>query len=186
MAEAVPGFIEVYWGSGWTPEDHSKAQDPSGYMQCWKKRLQTALQTRAGRVNSHGTQYVLLDDAQATYWDLGFWIDFIKPAQNTRLNRRVVLFCRYSNPSTSNGQGHLPVIGPFATISIQPPKQTQMDGPTLLLTRNEYNELLRNWRDPLLLDERLRTAIYDWTSGHAGAIHCVLDHISKQVGYTTL
>jgi hypothetical protein len=183
LAEEAPGTIEVYWGSAWPSEEMNAKTEAILGLQTWRDRLDRVLGRTVDQNDRSVTHYVLLDEGQATYWDLAFWNEFIKSAQNVIDNCRIVLFCVFGNSVTSTPQGTRPMINEEARISIRPPKQSQKEQPTLLFTRNEYDEMLRKRGYFQHLDEPLQTAIYDWTSGHSGAVYAMYQRLSQNVGY---
>jgi hypothetical protein len=52
----------------------------------------------------------------------------------------------------------------------------------LLLDRKEYNGVLNRFKDKqLLLDEELKTFIFEFTAGHVGAVRAMFAYIVKTV-----
>jgi hypothetical protein len=57
--------------------------------------------------------------------------------------------------------------------------------PGLLLTRQEYNEVVMLCENPVFLDDELQELIFSWTEGHVGAICEILKLIYTKVSYCT-
>lgn len=169
-------------------------RDRGRYRQEWEDRL-TEVTGWPGFTEREVKRYILLDESQTTYWDNGFWNEFIKLIQEPSFGVRLVLFCSYERgfaPDLRNWRTTPPFIGGRACIFLQPRMIWDDEPfPGLLLTRAEYDEVVTkrakilrlqcNLPACLQLGEDLKAAIYDWTSGHVGAVISVLETTLKQV-----
>ena len=129
--------------------------------------------------------YILFDEAQDTYEDKFLWNDFFKGVGDGGYSRyRVILFCSYGCPSAR------PVIYSIGTpleltdearISLRP--RNALGVPIgLLLNRFEFDEVVSLFSAPLNLNLHpdLTNLIFEWTSGHVGAVIKMLEVISQK------
>lgn len=69
--------IEVYWGTRWIPQEIAQREDLTGHTHLGNRRLHKVVPE--WRYPEAGvTSYLILDEGQTTYWDEGFWLDFVK------------------------------------------------------------------------------------------------------------
>ena len=144
-------------------------------------------ETRLGNLGWSGwpkgstRQYILIDEAQDSYWDKEFWNDFLEGVRGTYKGIRVILFCSYGN--LSNRPNAHPSFTPLnipsvACVSLRPQNASEIG---LLLTRGEYDDLLGNHPKVLKFDDDLKCAIYEWTAGHVGAVEALIGIILHTV-----
>jgi len=118
------------------------------------------------------------------------WNSLFKDIENT--DYFIVLFSSYGSPTgrqviiqlqdslqdkTRRVKGTPVVIREAARVSLHP----KDDRIGLLLTREEFQEVVERYEDGLLLDDELKSLIFRWTGGHAGAVSEILHIISQQV-----
>ncbi|KAG8999525.1 hypothetical protein FRB94_006124 [Tulasnella sp. JGI-2019a] len=115
-------------------------------------------------------RYILFDEAQSSYWDRSLWNDYFKTIMYRGTSIRLVLFCIHDNPSYR--PYHLLELAARITLRL-----TSTSDIGLLLTRPEYNELLKKSPKRIHFVEDLKDAIYEWTAGHVGAVVSVLLYI---------
>ena len=145
----------------------------------WEERLER--RGWKGWPKAGTRQYILIDEAQDSYWDEDFWNDFLKQLQGFDKGTRAILFCSYGSPSArpNDHAAFTPLsIGAVARVSLRP---QSTDDIGLLLTREEYEELLRKHPKVLAFDEGLKSAIYEWTAGHVGAVYVLIEFILDEV-----
>ncbi|TDL19522.1 hypothetical protein BD410DRAFT_842059 [Rickenella mellea] len=130
--------------------------------------------------------YILFDNGHQTYWDGGLWEYFIKDQVQSGFLYRAVLFCGYGNPSNRPvwySGGAPPVIGPWSRVSLRRQNERGGDddeeGVGLLLSRPEFDEYMANLKY-FPLDSRFRDMVYEWTTGHAGAIDAIWQIIKSE------
>ncbi|TDL14323.1 hypothetical protein BD410DRAFT_797248 [Rickenella mellea] len=130
--------------------------------------------------------YILFDNGHQTYWDGGLWEYFIKDQVQSGFLYRAVLFCGYGNPSNRPvwySGGVPPVVGPWSRVSLRRQNECGDDddeeGIGLLLSRPEFDEYMANFKC-FPLDSRFRDMVYEWTTGHAGAIDAIWQIIKSQ------
>jgi hypothetical protein len=122
--------------------------------------------------------YLLFNDAQDTYEDEDLWNGFLKDIRG--MNWHVVLFCSYGSPEghvVEHTRGTPLNLRNSARMSLRP----QDEIPGLLLTRDEYNDVVRRLEDPVNLDQELHDLIFYWTEGHVGAVEDMFEMISHKV-----
>ncbi|KAF9531360.1 hypothetical protein CPB83DRAFT_904486 [Crepidotus variabilis] len=96
-------------------------------------------------------RYLIIDEAQDTYGSL----------------TRPVNYTRYTPMA----------LPPNARVSLRPRDASDLG---LLLTREEYDEMLPNYEKKIVFDQELQTAVYEWTAGHVGAIVFLLKFILRK------
>ncbi|KDQ11029.1 hypothetical protein BOTBODRAFT_470384 [Botryobasidium botryosum FD-172 SS1] len=129
--------------------------------------------------------YLLIDEAQTSYWDMELWSNFLKFHQGSGSRGRVVLFCSYGSPSpmpvvfTNIAPIYLP---PVARVSF---RASQPSGAGLLLTHPEYEDFLRRQKKVFALDEDFKSLLYQWTRGHVGVLdsllRCLISDHAEQI-----
>jgi hypothetical protein len=112
-------------------------------------------------------EVLIVDEAQLSYWDKGFWLTFIK-AINENTPYMVILFASYG----SAGRNLLTELTPLFVKDCQHVGLTR--GPTedsvgVSLTREEMEGLVKKSFPNHRLDDSLLDYVYSLTSGHVGA-----------------
>jgi hypothetical protein len=124
-----------------------------------------------------GITFLLLDDGHDSYDDFVLWSIFLKSVHDGIYPQyRVILFCSYGSPTSrpvSYNIGTQLVLRDAALISLWPGERSI----GLLLNRPEFDELVLRFKHPLKLHPHLLDLIFDWTTGHAGAVHEMLEQI---------
>ncbi|KAG9025640.1 hypothetical protein FRB95_009937 [Tulasnella sp. JGI-2019a] len=157
--------VEVFYYGSWPSEKDVRYHN-------WQMRLQT---DKPWTVSPPGmTRYVLIDEAQSTYWDIPLWNELFKTAQRLHGSLKVVLFCSYGSPGVKPVDYPAPegtplTLPPESRVSLRP----SASGIGLCFTRAEYNEfcqLASMRQNRIVLAQDLMDALYTWTSGHVGMI----------------
>jgi len=133
-------------------------------------------------MQSSSAQYLIIDEGQSSYWDQGFYMEFIKYIE-PYVPCRVVIFVGYgsvTNQVDFEGGGTYDttpiVIPPCQRITLRPSDDNPLG---LLLGQDEYQEMYEKFYPPIQLEDELRRSIYHITDGHAGAIHDLFILISR-------
>ncbi|KAF8416586.1 hypothetical protein EV426DRAFT_685726, partial [Tirmania nivea] len=125
--------------------------------------------------------FLLVDEAQSTYWDDQFWSGFIKEvAQGSWAGGKhyVVLFSSYGSVSLPDAITP-PYLGPEKTVSLRSDPNDPHPVALLLNPEEFIDALERKAKDPRLnlplkYTEQVATALYHATQGHAGALHSLI------------
>ena len=124
--------------------------------------------------------YILIDNAQDTYWDIELWETFFKDQQQYSDGYRIVLFCSYGSPSArivSYEYGSPPVVWPRISLL---PSWIFPEPVGLLLNREEFDDVVsRSQR--VKVDPGLQDFFFDSTAGHVGAVISMLEILSRNV-----
>ncbi|TDL19517.1 hypothetical protein BD410DRAFT_752188 [Rickenella mellea] len=130
--------------------------------------------------------FILFDNAHQTYWDSDLWEYFFKDWVLPGASYRVVLFCGYGSPSKQPvlySGGTPPVLGPSSRISLwhrnEHGNEDDNEGFGLLLSRPEFDEYLANFTE-FPLDPAFQDLVYEWTTGHAGAVEGIWHIVKNQ------
>ena len=123
---------------------------------------------------------LIIDESQASYDDLRFWANFVKPVADKRNGPMIALFGSYGSPSQGPGRKITPMR--FAIeqrMSIRPLK----DGIQLSIffTRQEFEDAIRLVRDqsgvggqPFILSTGCIEHLWHYSNGHPGGIMALL------------
>jgi len=120
---------------------------------------------------------LIIDEAQATYTDAPLW-HFLKNVTSYSYER-VILFCRYGNPTPQRDIVVRTIINEDQLISMRPMNELRF-GCTpvgLLLAEDEFEDLVSNWCLRSNLDDSLLNTIFKLTAGHIGGIVGFIDVI---------
>lgn len=127
--------------------------------------------------------FLLLDDAQDTYWDKLLWIDFLKEVHGGMSTYRVALFCSYGSYTsrTFDSPGTSFKLRAAACFSLRPSIGSSYG---ILYSHKDFFQVVKRF-DPVFakLDKKLLERIYEWTAGHAGAVFELL-HFIQEVSIT--
>lgn len=124
---------------------------------------------------------LLIDEAQSSYWDLGFWSEFVKGlAQGTwsgASQPHLVMFAAYGSASSLNTVTP-PYLSSAQNISLRPDPHSQ--SPVgLLLDEGEFRDALArkaaSKKPPMLYDKHVCKMLFGITQGHAGAMGSLVD-----------
>ncbi|KAF8448180.1 hypothetical protein BDZ91DRAFT_787040 [Kalaharituber pfeilii] len=150
------------------------------------QRWRTYLNHHAGWDTDVKKYYLLIDEAQMTYHDTVFWNDYIKPIDRTTA-------LPGPNPlelPRANRQTPL-TINPEQRISLQPRPSEYDEGLGLLLTYDEYCDVVALWNQarerPLNIHESLLSGLWHFTQGHAGVVaqhHALRTHVQQNRSLT--
>ncbi|KAG9035115.1 hypothetical protein FRB95_011982 [Tulasnella sp. JGI-2019a] len=158
--------VEVFYYGSYPSEQDSRYHN-------WRMRLQT----EEGWTNHpppNTTRYVLIHEAQSTYWDIPLWNKRSKTVQQMDSTTKVALFCSYGSPDIRPNRypverGACLTLGPKSRVSLK----ASASGIGLYLTHAEYEEfcqLAPMRRNKIILTQDLMDALYQWTAGHVGMI----------------
>lgn len=131
--------------------------------------------------------YLLFDNGEGTYWDITLWDFFFKRHQDFK-DYRIILFCSYgsagSQPLRYN-PGTPMLLHPAARVSLVCDDEPgdQFGKVQLLLSPNEFDELIERRRPEFIVADDLQAQIYSWTGGHAGAVADILAIIFREVSF---
>ncbi|KAF8457045.1 hypothetical protein BDZ91DRAFT_786064 [Kalaharituber pfeilii] len=153
-----------------------------------RQRWRTYLNYHAGWDTDVKKYYLLIDEAQMTYHDTVFWNDYIKPIDRSSTTY-VIMFSSYGSPGANplelpraNRQTAL-TINPEQRISLQPRPSEYDEGLGLLLTYDEYCDVVALWNQargrPLNIHESLLSGLWHFTQGHAGVVHLLLNQVAQ-------
>jgi hypothetical protein len=132
---------------------------------------------------------ILIDEAQATYGDNGFWNELIKDISGgIQYNIRLCLFCSYGSPSQGlpfkeNPYRTTPVdFAPNQRISLTPSGEPGTPPIGLFYNRDEFENVVTILcsSDPVerySIDSDAEEYIFDFTSGHPGAVRSILHYL---------
>jgi len=182
---------------GWDREDVTKATGWEAYLQ--------------KKTGIHGNTwltykaYLLLDEAQVSYWDSELWTNFFKKIRPLVDHPFIILFSSYG--STGSGfkgfEEHLNTPMVFSSgqqISLRPEESIDADQPIyirsiegsklhtcravgLLLEKNEAINVLTQYttcmQPSLALSEDLKIELFLISNGHAGLLIDLVDMISR-------
>jgi energy-coupling factor transporter ATP-binding protein EcfA2 len=130
--------------------------------------------------------FYLIDEGHTSYWDQDLWKDFKDDFQsNTVINAPyAVLFCSYSEDLRKIHSFTPPSLKAakltLAHITSPPNGAEDMTPVGLLLDWGEYLGVLDRFTDKkLLLDDKLKNFIFDFTAGHVGAVKAMFEYMIK-------
>lgn len=111
---------------------------------------------------------LIIDEAQLSYWDIAFWLGFIKPI-NSSTPYMVILFASYGSASRNLLSRATPLIvqkGQHVGLARGPNSSIG-----LLLTREEMEGVVEKSFPNHHFDVSLLDYVYSLTSGHVGACY---------------
>lgn len=130
---------------------------------------------------STGLAFLLFDEAQDSYEDAVLWNTFFKGVSGgLYAHYRVILFCSYGSPSSRPVRHRIGAplaLRNAARIGLWPRDRSI----GILFKRSEFDEVVSRFNRPLNLHPDLQDLIFEWTTGHAGAVVEILRLISYQV-----
>jgi hypothetical protein len=140
--------------------------------------------------NHNGPNIIIIDEAQLTYWDIEFWINFLKPIAPSSSDR-IILFASYGSPTGYvTEEGALAYIPDHRRVSLWP--VDHKDGITpagLFLTAEEFTDVVVKAYPTGPFEEDFLDYVLLFTAGHVGAVtdllaavraHSVRLHIKQQ------
>ncbi|PYI26287.1 hypothetical protein BP00DRAFT_430457 [Aspergillus indologenus CBS 114.80] len=159
----------------------------------WARYLQQQLGTHGRRLITH-PGFLLLDEAQQTYWNTQLWTDLFKSITGSSAVKIVVFAC-YGSPGAEPGRatttmrelpGQTPMVfHPHQQISLRP-EETEETAPRwkpvgLLLDEIEAHEILDRYVPNTVSDganiltEELKHGLFLVSGGHAGLLVSLAD-----------
>jgi hypothetical protein len=143
-----------------------------------------------------GPNIIIIDEAQLTYWDIGFWNSFLKQIIPISSNR-VILFASYGSPTGTVTEDGTPMIIPdHSRVDLRPIDHGDGITPAgLFLTTDEFADVVGK-RDPKQrFEKEFLDYVFRVTAGHVGAVtdllwivsaHDVSLHIKLQHSLTII
>ncbi len=128
----------------------------------------------------------VFDEAQLSYHDHEFWVDYLKPVATSphKYSPHVIMFSSYGSPGTFAHEllGSAPVpLRPEQRVSVRPLKSNNGRA-SLYFNQAEFEDaverfsnLRTNDYEQYCLDPALRQYLFDFTSGHPAAVRMVLE-----------
>ncbi|PVF98672.1 hypothetical protein CPB86DRAFT_797119 [Serendipita vermifera] len=113
---------------------------------------------------------VIIDDAQETYRCTQFWNNYLKTIDDQHLDR-VILFASYSSA--------------MGGVS-QEVKGNGIGSAGILLTREEFDDMVVRAYSTHRFDEQYLNFIFDFTTGHVGAVKDMLKIVTVDESYKNL
>jgi hypothetical protein len=130
---------------------------------------------------------IIIDEAQSTYWDFGFWNSFLKSLYITSPNR-VILFASYGSPHRRMSVEGTPFqIPDEQRVSLRPVDHRDEIPPVgLFLMREEFNDMVKKSATRFKAD--FLDYVFHITAGHTGAVKDLLrvveaDGVSLRINY---
>ncbi|KAK7683072.1 hypothetical protein QCA50_013745 [Cerrena zonata] len=141
-------------------------------------------QTQIRNLNFEGIApqptWVLMDEAQETYWDVELWTDFRNPRGQQVY---FVLFAAYGTTWSEDTHLSDPMyIAEDSRVSLEP---TKLVDHCLRFTRQEFEEFIINRQAAASfpeIDSDLRSWMYDLSGGHVGSLDVIarlIEEVSK-------
>jgi len=124
----------------------------------------------------NGPNTLIIDEAQLTYWDTGFWNSYLK-AINDRSRDRIILFVSWASPTSRvSVKGPTPIVVPATqSINLRPTNHLDHLPPVgLLLSKAEFNEMVDTAFPDGRFTAKFLDHVFHLTAGHAGAVNEVL------------
>lgn len=180
----------VYVMTGWDKEDVYKAGG-------WKPYLEQKTGI-GGNTWPVARAYLLLDEAQESYWDTTLWSEFFKsiiPFQNPE-SPYVILFASYGSP----GRGYagfyeskyfkMPMeLGPQQVLSMRPEESFTTDSKpadsngqncfSLLLGEEEAVDVMKRSNCSLPLSSELMEELFSISDGHVGCLAALVGLLDR-------
>jgi hypothetical protein len=130
-----------------------------------------------------GRVYFLLDEGQLTYPNVDLWNSWFKGLKDGECYR-VVIFCSYGSSSAralNYSNGTPDKLPPERRIQLWPSAET---GVGLLLTREEFDLMVKSRVPRIHLTDELCDVLFSWTAGYAGIVDHFIDSIKNKVSYS--
>ena len=132
--------------------------------------------------------YLLFDNGEGTYWDVTLWDFFFKRHRDFH-KYRILLFCSYGSAASQPlcyNPGTPMFLDPAARVSLVCDDEPgdEFGKVELLLSPNEFDELIGRRRHEFTVADDLQTLIYSWTGGHAGAVADILTILFREVCFS--
>lgn len=129
--------------------------------------------TAAPNYNLDGSNTIIIDEAQLTYWDFGFWNNFLKSISPVSSNR-IILFGSYGSPTVRAPLTkmvtpyHLP---DCQRVDLRPVDHKDNIPPAgLLLLEDEFSDLVQAAFPGSCFTTDFREYVFAITAGHVGAV----------------
>lgn len=122
-----------------------------------------------------GPNVIIIDEAQLTYWDTGFWNSFLKMIIPENLDR-VILFASYGSPSGRiSVEGTPMVVEDHCRVSLQPVDHGDGIPPAgLLLMPDEFADMVGRSFPTERFEADFLRYVFRVTAGHTGAVRDLL------------
>jgi hypothetical protein len=130
---------------------------------------------------------IIVDEAQSSYVDSGFWNTIIKQRQsNEGADIRICLFCSYGSPLTGVEQDRVfytpAVLEPRQCVTLTPQSDKISPQIGLFFTRVEFNDAIFRiihylYPEQFTLDEEAKKYLFLLTNGHPGGVSLVMSYI---------
>jgi hypothetical protein len=114
---------------------------------------------------------LIFDEAQLCYWDNSFWNSFLKNISNDSPGR-VILFASYGSPLrvSEDVYGTNAKVSAMRRVSLAPvDHKDRVAGVGLFLKPDEFDDMIKKYPHHFFDSEFLQY-VFDFTSGHAGAV----------------
>ena len=130
---------------------------------------------------------IILDEAQASYWDGGLWQSLFKQICSKECDNRAIVFTSRGSPTSvaEEEMAHTPVPIPLRNkVTLRP--IDHKDGTTpigLFLTHSEFDSFVEKLSKTLpfaSFDETFYDWVYNVTAGHVGAARDVINYTARQ------
>jgi hypothetical protein len=119
---------------------------------------------------------LIVDEAQASYWDRDFWLDTIKQMKRTT-PYRIITFASYGSTGSNPALATPFFAQPSQIVGLQ-----SIDGKIqLLLSKEEFLDFVNTAFLSPRFDSALLDSFYDLMNGHVGACYDVLNVIYEDV-----
>jgi hypothetical protein len=121
---------------------------------------------------------LIVDEAQASYWDRSFWLNTIKQMKSTT-SYRIITFASYGSTGSNPALATPFFVQPSQIVGLQ-----SIDGKTqLLLSKEEFFDFVDIAFPNPRFDSALLDSFYDLTNGHVGACYDVFLVLSMKMRY---
>ncbi|KAL4970219.1 uncharacterized protein BDV14DRAFT_186686 [Aspergillus stella-maris] len=184
----------------WKPLDFSHGQDAwTGFS----LRLQHRYPGYHSKDFFASKNVILIDEAQGSYADIGFWNTVIKDRRsNLGYDIKICLFSSYGSPWTgldSNKVVFTPAtFGPPQRVTLTPQPNERAPKIGLFFTKEEFDQAVdllttRQYKEKFDIDAEARRYLFALTDGHPGAVaslvgfvHYMHRHNLKHGCYSTI
>lgn len=135
---------------------------------------------------------LIVDEAQASYGDVSFWANLVKPVAESRMGPMIALFSSYGSPLQGPGIHITPMR--FAIeqrMSIRPLSSSNMEL-SIFFTRPEFEDFIRLMTNdtglagqPFILSADSIEHLWLYSNGHPGGIKALLSFLidAKVISY---
>ncbi|KAF8461628.1 hypothetical protein BDZ91DRAFT_850990 [Kalaharituber pfeilii] len=173
-------------------------------VNCWNKRPRPGESTPSWRnyileqtdeeldvATPPGPYALLIDEAQMSYWDTQFWVEYIKETAqgppDVGSDAHVVLFSSYGSAAAGgypeSHEATPPFLAPGQTVGFVPNLKDDGWGPPvgLLFTKTEFEDAFNRSNTgrlpPIKPGPNAIDCLFQVTQGHPGAFHSLLDSL---------